>query len=559
MSPTIDKSPNWDFVRHPDYVRMAQRWQQSWDFWRGGIYVLSPDREISTTRFVNRTVTTDDATSEDPNISTTKQAADCVVAKNLSYLHPHQQENIPSFEERCKRQVHLPLFQYLINVLSAGILKSSPNDDDSIAAFKDYLANVDGSGNSMDAFRRQKLAMSLCFGRVHVLTDRKSGEPSISRYDEIQRGIRTYSLLVSPLDLVDWALDEQGKFIWAVIREREPDTREPGQILDDSRAQYRILRRDHWELWRRIKTTSNQTQYNSTYSTTNAMLPSDAGTFELVEYGDNPFGEVMLSTTYCTKDGRLGQMACESPISDGLDWDRHILNQLSELDEVDRMQAFSILCLPEMDGGPIGPVDVGPDKYLRVSPGGMPQYVSPDSTQSAGKWSRIQEKSFVIRQLLGASRGKAEFSKEERSAQALMIENEDKRNQLAWWSGQMEEGDLEQFKHWALWEKQKVPLRPVYCKDFVSRNITAEVQDLVQLSSIKSINPEVINAVAKPVIAKKLRDAEIEQKEIDAILILLDEVEEPPEPPASKIVTGVGTPPGAGGNKLADMGMQDGA
>ena len=64
-------------------------------------------------------------------------------------------------------------------------------------------------------------------------------------------GKRAYAKLVTPLDLVDWSVDDVGRFLWAVIREDEPDTRMPGEEPEpEVKSQYRVWYRDRWELWR---------------------------------------------------------------------------------------------------------------------------------------------------------------------------------------------------------------------------------------------------------------------------------------------------------------------
>jgi hypothetical protein len=351
--------------------------------------------------------------------------------------------------------------------------------------------------------------LGLSFGRIHCVTDRPSATSAISRAEELRQSLRAYSYLVTPLHLVDWSLDEYGRFRWVVISEPGRDMRYPGGEREDVGINYRCWYPDHYELYTAVK----------------------ENTYALLGEGPHPCGEVPVSTLWATRDARTVSMDCESPLGDILDIDRDILNKLSELDELERTQSFSILWLPEADGGPSGPIDISPYRAIAgSSDAGSPQYISPDSTLAAGKWQRIQEKLFMARQLAGVGRGQAEFSREERSADAISVESEDKRNQMSWWAAATEEFERALHRHVSAWENVDIPPTITYPRNFDLKGIRTQIDEIVQLNATSLVSRDTLLAMAKPLVTKILREHGLESNEIKKAISNI-EVEPPMDPP----------------------------
>ena len=199
-------------------------------------------------------------------------------------------------------------------------------------------------------------------------------------------------------------------------------------------------------------------------------------------------------------------MGCESPLSDALDADRYLFNAMSERDELERSQAFSILFVP---GQPRGPIELHPFRAIGGEDSTQaPSYISPPTDMINGKQDRIERILWMFRQYEGAGRGVSEFSKEERSGEALNIETEDKRNQMSLWASAMQDFENGIYQDWAAWNGETAYPQVAYPESFDIKSITAQVQELITLTSSNSdIVPRAIAIrLAVPIIERILRD-----------------------------------------------------
>lgn len=521
--PPIGQRIDVDFneLRHPDYERMYTRWKMQWDFWRGGLCVMSPDYPATAVRYGVQTTTDDSAGGEAAEIPRRGSGYEWRTTRTNSYLWKHPRETMNEYQERQARQDHYPLFQSITNIFVSGILRTSATYQGSMSpAWKEYHRDVDMCGTSFSAFVRQALSIAIAMGRCHAVTDRPMADTgAVSRFEEDLRGDRTYSWLVTPLDLVDWELDAQGRFIWARIR--EPDNsrdswRRPTDAINDDWSQYRIWHRDYWELVRLPRSGNND-------------IDSDVA-WTRVAAGYHGLGEVPVATLYAGKDGRPTAMDTESPLSDVCDADRKLLNRQSEMDELERAQAFALLAIPEAESGPGGGVDIGPFRaFTYPSEAGAPTYINPDQTILKGKSERIGEAMHIVRQLAGAGRGKAEFSKEERSAAALSLESTEKHNLMAIWAESTQEFDAAVHRHVSEWSGGDSWPEAAYDRVFDLRAISSQIQDIVQLSAVDELRPA-IAPLGKPIINRILREAGVSDEVIDRTMAKIDERAAAPVP-----------------------------
>jgi hypothetical protein len=520
---------DFDTVVHPDYQRMELRWKQAQAFWAGGIGVLSPDYSPTLVRYAVADDDTDAGGGVDPDTDMKVSKYSWQSAWYESFLWKYETETLEQYGERARRQIHLPLFQYVINVFAAGILRQPINRERATGTvWESYHSDVDMAGTNVDAFVRQALAMALVFGRAHAITDRARPEQeATSRKEQLDQGVRAYSMLLTPLDLLDWSLDRYGRFVW--VRVREPDMFPRGPLEEQTEVvhQHRIWTRDGWALYRRKESTNALGAVVARNQGPDAWYMEDEGTHDL--------GEVPIATMYATREGRPTNMCVESPMATILDIDRDVLNKLSQLDQLELQQAFSTLVYPEMDGLTGQPLDMGPDRWLGYpATGSAPSYISPNPTIAVGLWERIQAKLFLARQLAGVGRGKAEYSKEERSAEAISLESEDKRNQLAWWAAALEEFDLGTHRHVAKWEALPDAPAATVPRNFDVKGMHAQLSELLQLKQTEVVSRTAIAAMAKPIVEQKLRESGIKDDEIAATLASIDKeaAKEPePEPP----------------------------
>lgn len=490
--------------RHPDWQKFESRWRMARCFWLGGIHVLSPDYPATYIgTWIKQDASDGEATEQQHNPNgdyrwSTSQAH--------SFLWKHERETHEEYEMRHERIINPPLFQYIVNTLSAGVLRSRPDRETVSGVWADIHQDFDGVGTDVDAWMRRALAMGLVYGRAHAVADRRAYDtPALSAGMQSERGERAFAYLVSPLDVVDWSVDDRGAFRWVVLREDEPDQRGPGEMPERSGSRYRIRYPDHWELW-----VANRDR-------------TSRETWVMIDSG--PLTGIGVSTLYATRCDQPNAMGIETALADFLDGNRYTLNKFSELDEIDRTQTFSQMAIPTLDGQ-VGIIGVGPRRYIGYpSEAGAPSFISPDASLAEGKYARVADMMHMWRQLAGIGRGQSEYSKEERSAAALTVESEDKRNQLAWWSKALNEFDHAVHADLAKLEGQTDWPRAQYPTNYDVKAIMTQIAEAVQLvAGVPLLNSahEVQSAVVRPIIRKMLGDGGAEDAEIDAVLAQLD-------------------------------------
>ena len=516
-------------IRHPDWERMWPRWQQARCFLLGGAHVLDPGYAVSPAP-ISSGVELEPSTSEPVEGARPRSIYDVRVrGAAQSFLWKHDRETDEEYADRARRLYHLAIFRSVINVYVAGILKMPPRRDAKGEAWERYDNDVDGRGTKVDTFCRRALTMALAYGRVHAITDRPPSPFEVATKADAAAAPQPYSYLVSPLDIVDWALDDRGEFVWLVHREDAPDTRSPGSAPPKTRNQYRIWTRSETAVWRE---TESGVSLGSAFVASPDSFEQIGGT---IAHG---LGRIPVATLWATEEDRQKEMACESAFADTLDLDRHALNKLSELDETERSQTFALLAVPVREGGAKAEISVGPFRAFAFDADvGTPSYVSPDGSLPDGKWSRVESQIQMSRTLEGASRGRAEYSKEERSASSIAVESEDKRSRMTWWSASVEEFDEQLHRNVGLWSGEEYDPPAAYTKDFDFRAISAQVQDIVSLNGVGL--PQIVKAalVSQPVL-KILREGGAGAEQIREVVESLAKYakEAPPKAAPSPVV-----------------------
>ena len=514
--------PEFDRIVHPDYKRMALRWRMAQAFARGGIHVLEPDYAatpaFTATAIQNAASVGDAAGGTPPDLGKDDTEWKWTASAYKSFLWKHRRETDSEFDERSERQIHIPLFMSLINIFAAGILRKDvryEGGDPDQEPWKAYVDDVDMCDTGMPAFRRESLQGAETFGRFHAITDRPRFEDRATNLQQQQqRGERTFSYLVSPLDIPDWETDGRGKFQWVRIAEPFVTQRTPDQDPSVKQIQYRIWFQDHWEL----------------YQPADGQGSKESTNYTLVAEDPHPVGRVPLRTMNLARESQSYNMACESPLSDALGADRYILNAMSELDEMERAQAFAILFVP---GQKKGGIDINPFRAIGGEDATMaPQYIAPPAELADSKWKRIEAKLWAMKQYFGAGRGLAEFSSEERSGVALNIETEDKRNQMQLWSSAMQEFENGLYEDSAAWNgtPDDHPV-VVYPDSFDIKSIAAQVQEMVSLASADAgmVPRQVSVRMATPIVERIMREGGAGSEEIKDVLDLMKKHAEKPD------------------------------
>lgn len=523
-------------IRHPDYDRMLTRWLLGFDFFRGGVHVLQPSQHVQTVSW--QQARNEDASAVDSSPLRTESVFEWYTSTRNTYLHKHRREKLADWEQRCSRAYHFPVFRPCCNVFASAVLKTGPQRKVPGAVWAAFLEDVDLNGTTIDAHVREVLTLALVFGRMHGIVDMPAVDaPIVTMRDQLDAGLRPYVRPVSPFDLVNWALDENGAFRWAQIREDMPDTRIPGMKPPKALDRYRVWYADHWELWEPAQDTRSRRQR-----------------WNLTAEAPHPCRRVPLATANAHRGSRT-MLGVESPLADVADIDRSVFNDWSLLDEIVYKQTFGILAVPRREGAPMPDLEVGPGLGLVYdAEGPSPSYLSPDAAQLAGLLDVIGQKLAMVRVAAEAGRGAAEGSKEARSAAAIGAEQGDRNNVMSSLAESMEAYEEDVYDLAGRWQNEATEPTVAYSRRFDLRALNAQIADLVQLATLQ-LGKKVMGSLSKPVVQKMLQESGATDEEIDETLTAVDaEMEKPepapPGPPSGRPMFGRGSMPSA--DEMAD-------
>jgi len=481
-------------TQHEKYKNCWNRWKMAMDFYRGGRFVLEPDWQASFGHIIKEY---DNIIEGD--ISRAESHYEWIPAYSNSYLWKHPSERAEEYNERHARAYHTPLVGPIFNIFSSGIFRAGQSRNHTETIYEDFFSNCDLLGNNIDTFIRNCFAaVAMPCGRCHAIVDVPRYSGYIASFEQQQKlGLRAFVRMISPLDLVDWEMDFYGKFKWIKIIEPAENNRTPYEQQDNKTGiNYRIITRENWEL------------YNV----------GERGTITLIDEGPLPDtikGEVPIATlwTYSFKE-----MDCESPLGSIVDADRHLFNKNSELDTVERMNGFSILGVPNIEGVPLGFIELGPGRALTYpAQAGPPVWLSSDPDILKGLADRNRERMDIVRIAAGVARGAAEGSKELRSAAALDEENETKRNQMTVWATACEEFENEILRFVAKYNNIE-STKTVYRKNFSLRAVSAQINDLLQLKATETLPGTAQVEMAKPMVERIMQENGIDPDIISKVL-----------------------------------------
>lgn len=208
-------------------------------------------------------------------------------------------------------------------------------------------------------------------GRIWIVVDStmKAGAESVA--DEKKVDARPYAYWISPKQMLDFAYDDDGEMIWALIMEVARDDADPLTSSGREYNRYRLWTRDEWVLIRERPKMGRQV------------------VLEVEDRGEHGLGRVPVFPVDC-----MGQFESNyyspSLIDDIAYLDRAVANYLSNLDAIIQDQTFSQLVIPVQG---ILPGDDNHKKVMEFGTkrvftydgegGSKPEYISPDPKQAS--------------------------------------------------------------------------------------------------------------------------------------------------------------------------------
>lgn len=285
-------------------------------------------------------------------------------------------EGPQEFNDRKKRAYRFNHTKEVVDLVDKHLFKQQiARSEDAPDAVKRFWKSATLNSLSIGDYARRISKLSSIYGRVWIVTDNThTQDGAVSIADEKKGHVRTYSYIVTPMNMLDLSYDELGELNWALIHEQVRDDKDPigsnGEIID----RYRLWTREDWTLFTAKK------------NGTKVVIIKD---------GPNPhaLGMVPVFAADCFISDE--QYTTPALIADVAYLDRAGANYASNMDAIVQDQTFSQLAMPsqaippdeqgneEGEGVKKKLIEMGTKSIFTYDgEGGTPFYLSPDVKQA---------------------------------------------------------------------------------------------------------------------------------------------------------------------------------
>ncbi|MDR9847027.1 phage portal protein [Herbaspirillum huttiense] len=289
---------------------------------------------------------------------------------NEDNIFRYVKEGDGEYRDRLRRCYRFNHSREVVDLLNKYLFKQNiTRSDDAPESVKQFWNKATKDGLTVKDFSRQVGKKTSIYGRVGVVVDNtNTGGAIVSKADEKQANIRTYAYIVTPIQILDYAYDDDGDLNWILISEVARDDADPMSSSGAQLERWRLWTKNEWHLFERQKRGRRDV---------------------IVEIGQGAhnLGEVpVIFADHIISDEKY---VAPSLIDDIAYLDRAVANYLSNLDEIIQDQTFSQLVMPAQNVMP------GDDNYAKLvemgtkrtflydGEGGRgPEYISPDPRQA---------------------------------------------------------------------------------------------------------------------------------------------------------------------------------
>ena len=476
---------------HPLYQEMKPTWAAALDVYEGLGGFLDPERPYLTPHpreWLDHSVKVE-ATADKPASS----------APNPNPSNPS-----PKLKMRRKLARYENIAESILTTVSGALFLHPPTrtfgKDTKNDSLKDWRTDVDGTGTAIDDFMQQAWTAAGVFGHTIILVD-KDGEAGATAADATRPILSRYT----PLDMIDWIVDERGqlakvKFLEAAPRE---DFTKPYSVED---VRVRVVDETSWTLYDR------------------------AGT--QLETGEHGFGRLPVVVLYSKR------RALTPVIGKGVMGDPYLhidlYNLVSEVRELLRNQTFGILNIPLGSGTDASSVEREQTILgQQVGTGGVmfsthpANYLSPDGTNAQIYHEHMDRLARMIYRL--ASAPWDGDSKDAESADSRRMKQSETTNVLAKYASELQQAELAitELVYRAQygpdrWQKQWDAEQPsvAYSADFAPPDVEAIATAAAEVIGL-DLGPTATKELKKRIVRSVLQDADQEllkaiDTEIDA-------------------------------------------
>ncbi len=351
-------------------------------------------------------------------------------------LFKFKREATEDYLRRVMMTPYRPYARRIVETFAKYVTREEP-EREGATGFDDLIADADLRGDDLRAVVAHLLGMWRTLGTMNVLVDMPNteGRPPISRLDALNRRIRPYVVPVLPQNVVDWQLDEYGRYEWVIIQttySKSADLEKGGKEAESKM----LRRRTYWDaaIWQVYEETKKDH-------------------WELADEGDHPCGECPLIRIEDT-DIDNDAVTPECWFFDLADINRAIYN----MDSLDLsnfyLQTLGILILPA--GGSLGEGNeaqaLSATEAFTEAPGenGISRFISPTGENHAAFETKIMNLRMEMYRLSGLHHRTE--SKAAETAEAKAYDREDMNQFLSSTARGADRIEQEIFRLAAAWQ-----------------------------------------------------------------------------------------------------------
>jgi hypothetical protein len=361
--------------------------------------------------------------------------------RNLFRHEPR--ESSVDFKRRLERAVYPNYVRPVIRTYRDHIFRHEdgivrPQGD---PGYLEWLKNVNRRGFDANRFWGSVVSRQMLYGWSAVLVDMpKAREGVETRADQLDAGDVPYLVHISPRQIVDWKLDDDGALAW--VRIEEKTTHAPDPFVDPKDiTRWRIWSRDSW------------------------MVVTEDGT--VVEQGEHHLGVVPLVITRFEppeEDDHVNDLAGVSFMDDFARINRMLANKVSEVDGFLAKNMLQILTigvslLAQMGEDADGQTSLKDGAILEhPSDGPAPSFIAPDVTGAAQCFTHIQNLRWELFRLATQKdvRGQASGDQGAASGVAKMVDFEEQNAVLSSLADGLQVAEQSATELWFQWQGMDV-------------------------------------------------------------------------------------------------------
>ncbi len=490
LTPAILERPNVPgniTYRHPEY---EVRWWWR-EFYRisylGGRDYYRPAR--LSVDFQEPSIVTLNSDGQLPTTSAGAVNLDIKALPIQSVLFRHNREKSWEFENRRKRSHYLNFIKPIVRSLVSHATKKAAVREGS-DSLKKFWEGVDCEREeSIDDFVKDGLRWAQVLGLVWACVDQ---DPNAEDPDD--KG--PYAYWVSPLDIFDWGIDDEGEIEWL---KQFVYTEQSRTWKDKITPVYRF----------RVWTATDVTTYEV----------NQTGGETQIDKRIHSAGQVPFIPLFSEQDKESVFPDGIPLMADACKLANAIYNYSSLKDEIGYKQTFSWLAIPDKR---VDVLQIGLNTCFAYDPqqtNAVPTYISPDASCAETLMNFISTGVEQLRQMLGVGRGRQEGSMQKSSADALELESEDKRSILGDIAREAQSFELRlaalvETYNGQTGTKAKEETRVKYAEDYDLRSFTDEINEFLLFRNI-SLSPEVDLRARQDLVRKKY--SELPPDEVEAL------------------------------------------